>query len=572
MFEDASVVTSKKEEQAQQRLASRVRASYKREVSRLRKEYMDEYLKHKSEDDAVRDAEMAEIKRRRLERQRIKNIRSAENAVRQAELRRQTHLAFQDHLRQQQEIRDTRKELIRKARQLVIDELEEEAPLWLTTAEEIDAAFSHENEQLLWSRPNGVIGVPNPSLDSHFWQYECHTWHMPKTYKTQREILLEEIEEQSYEQANIDPKYWNNSRLQSRERLERKAKLRAMVRWEGRKALLRKQKQSLDDASQPEEGEPPRPMYVPSLGVLADINAQEKEGSEILMNDPTTFFAFDRSSDVGVKEGEDAAYSGPSLGVPIGLRDPLRTGSPQGRVFPRGVGKLPKPDTRSEREKKRQEREEKLWAAAQVQARTEQDEIDMAADEDMDLGEPLDYDTNDNWDIDDEEWMKGLDPEKDADLISVPRERRYREEDIEWVADQLKGKVERIQKHLRNSINVMQQDTRSRKERQENQSPDVATTQANVSLMDEPTLETLSKAGIDIDELRSFVSSLSEDQLFTLLQMDIDGLGTQIEADDAEIARGIREKYPELSEEQILQFAALNKRLLRVEGDEDFPY
>ena len=54
--------------------------------------------------------------------------------------------------------------------------------------------------------------------------------------------------------------------------------------------------------------------------------------------------------------------------------------------------------------------------------------------------------------------------------------------------------------------------------------------------------------------------------------MDIDGLGTQIEADDAEIARGIREKYPELSEEQILQFAALNKRLLRVEGDEDFPY
>ena len=118
----------------------------------------------------------------------------------------------------------------------------------------------------------------------------------------------------------------------------------------------------------------------------------------------------------------------------------------------------------------------------------------------------------------------------------------------------------------------MQQDTRSRKDRQGNQTSDVATTQANVSLMDEPTLETLSKAGIDIDELQSFVSSLSEDQLFTLLQMDIDGLGTQIEADDAEIARGIREKYPELSEEQILQFAALNKRLLRVEGDEDFPY
>ena len=574
-FEDVSVATKKKEERSQQDLAARVRASYKREVSRLRKEYMDEYLLNKAQDEAVRDAEMAEIRRRRLERQRAKNIRSAENATRQAELRRQTHLAFQDHLRQQQEIRDARKNLMRRARQLVIDELEEEAPLWLTTSEEIEAAFSHSNEQLLWSRPNGVIGVPNPSLDSHFWQYECHTWHMPKTYKTQREILLEELEEQAYEKANIDPKFWNETRLQEREELERKAKLRAMVRWEGRKALLRRQKQSLDEISQPEQGEPPRPMSVPSLGVLSNVSAQEKEGSKMLMNDPTAFFLFDRSSETNNTDDVDSKYEGPSLGVPIGLRDPLRTGSPQGRVFPRGVGKLPKPDTRSEREKKRQEREEKLWAAAQVQARTEQDEIDMAADEDMDIGEPLDYDNNDDWDPDDEEWMKGLDPEKDADLINTPRELRYREEDIEWVAEQLKGKVEQIQRNLRNIVNVMQQDSRPRKERRELESLEVAgdRTEESDPLLDDPTLEKLAEAGVDAEELESFVSSLSEEQLFSLLQMDIESLGSPEQSDvsDSEMTRDIAEKYPDFSEEQIAQFVAINRKLLRVEEDEEIP-
>ena len=267
----------------------RRKAAYNRQVSLLRKEYMDEYSKYKAEEQAARETERAEVTRLRLERQRAKNERSAQNALRQEELRRQAHLAFQDHLRVQQEKRDEMKKLFTKARQLIVDELEEEAPLWLTTREEVDSAFTHEAEQLLWSRKNGILGAPNPSLDSHFWQYECHTWHMRKTYKTQKEILLEEFEEKAYNEANIDPHFWTPERVQEHDELDRKARLRAMVRVEGRKSLLKRQKQYLDEDNVTEDGEPPRPAPIPSLGVLANMNAQENEGVQLLFKDPTNF-------------------------------------------------------------------------------------------------------------------------------------------------------------------------------------------------------------------------------------------------------------------------------------------
>jgi hypothetical protein len=588
-LDENAVASTKKEERTQQLAAGKLRASYKRQVSRLRKTYIEEYLQNKARDDAARDAQAAEAKRRRLERQRSKNMRSVENAQRQEELRRQTHLAFQDHLQTQQEKREKHQALFKRARQKIIDELEEEAHLWLTKPEEVEAAFTHESEQLLWARPNGVLGVPNPSLDSHFWQYECHTWQMRKTYKTQREILLEELVQEAFDEANIDPNFWTPERVQEREALERKAKLRAMVRAEGRKALLKRQQEYLEDSSVTEKGEPPRPMSIPSLAVLADVKAQEKEGAELLLKDPTKFFIFDRSVEGTTSrqsgyakmsaDDDSTEYTGPSLGVPIELFDPLRTGSPQGRVFPQGIGKFPKPDMRSEREKKRQQREEKLWAAAEAQARTEQDEIDMAADEDMDLGDPIDYDNMENWDADDEEWLRGLDPERDADIISVPKELRYREEDIEWVMGELNGKVEKIRSHIRNTVNVMQQDLKAKKERRENQkalgasdvvdpAPGSATTDdEDVSILDEETVEKLIVGGVDVERVNAFVESLTEDQLIVLFGMGAETLESQglVGATSDEISKYISGKIPDLSEEQIAQFVTLHTQLLQID-------
>jgi hypothetical protein len=539
----AASVAPKEDPQINKRIAleyGRRRAAYKRQVSELRKEYLDEYLRHKAEDDAERARDQAEATRHRLERQRAKNERSAENAIRQEELRRQTHLAFQDHLQRQQEIRDEKNELMRRARQLLIDELEEEAHLWMTTPEEVDNAFTHEAEQLLWARPNGVLGVPNPSLDSHFWQYECHTWHMQKTYKTQREILLEEIEEETYNAANIDPNVWTPERIAEQDKLERKARLRALVRNEGRKALVKKQMEYLHEEQVTEPGEPPKAPPVPSLRVLSDIRAQEKEGSEMLFKDPTKFFIFDRSTlpssrnegDGDGGEIESNSYSGPSLGVPIDVRDPLRSGSPQGRVFPRVIGKMPKPDMRSEKERKRQEREDRLWAAAQAQARTDQDEIDMAADEDMELGEPLDYDSIEDWDSDDEEWIKGLDPEADADIINIPRELRYKEEDIEWVIEQLEKKASQVESNVRNSLGAVQQELRSKLDRQEKErqsgvvlneesKEDSVVDQADSAFLDVASLQKLEAAGVDATKLESVLSGLSQDQLVQVFDASV---------------------------------------------------
>jgi hypothetical protein len=536
-----------------------LRASYKRQVSKLRKEYMDEYQRHKAQDEAERETERAETTRKRLLRQRAKNERSVQNALRQKELRRQAALAFEDHLRTQQEIRDSKKQLVRRAQQLLIAELEEESKLWLTTPDEVEAAFTDEAEQLLWARPQGVLGVANPSLDSLFWNYEGHTWDMSKTYKTQSQMLLEEFEEDAYLSTNIDPSVWTPERVEEQEALENKAQLRANIRVEGRRSLLRRQKEYLDEENETKPGEPPKPMPVPSLSVLGNIKAQEMEGAELVLKDPTKFFIFDETgntSSTSMSEESDdietQSYTGPSLGTPVAIRDLLRTGQPQGRVFPVGVGKLPKPDTRTEKEKKRQERQERLWAAAQAQAKPDANELELIPEEDREIGEPIDYDDNEDWDSDDEEWAKGLDPELDSDVLNVPREFRYREEDIDYVIEKLESKARTMESHVRNTIQTMEQEARARKDRTEGRA-DGDEDSASEPFFDAATCEKLRGVGADVDKYEKLMSSLSHDQLLSLFGLEAQRRESSSVGDgiDEPSSSSIFESIPGLSEEQI---------------------
>jgi hypothetical protein len=563
----------------------RQRAAYNRQVKQARKEYMEEYERHKKEDEAQREVEQAAITRRRLERQRRKNERSVENARRQVELRRQAKLAFEDHLRVQQERREAHKDLMKRARQLLIDELEEESSLWLTTADEVEAAFTHEAEQLLWARPQGVLGVPNPSPDSHFWCYQGHTWDMSKTYKTQSQLLLEEMEEEAYLETNIDPNVWTTERVAEQEALERKAQLRSNVRSSGRLALLKRQRDYLQQDHETMDDEPPKPMPVPSLGILANTSALEAEGSKLLLEDPTKFFVFE-NSETGSSQNDDegnstddsssGAYSGPSLGTPIGIRDPLRTGQPQGRVFPVGVGKLPKPDLRTEKEKKRQEREERLWAAAQVK-NSEPGELDLVAEEDREIGEPLDYDANDDWDSDDEEWVKGLDPEKDADIFNVPKEYRYREEDIDFVIENLEKKAQIMQSHVQNTIQNMEQEARSRLDRKDeevrmqdvgllavNEEVDPSVPSSPSPFFNETTVEMLTSVGADVDKYERIMSSLSQEQLLSLFALESQkrgASGTPSVASGESASSKVFETIPGLTEQQIVGLTELESFL-----------
>ena len=511
------------------------KASYKRKVGTLRRQYLEEYKKHAAQDLAEKDAAVAATTRRRLERQRAKNEKSFQNAVRQEELRRQTKAAFEDHLRQQQAIREQKDALHQRARQLLVDELEEESHLWLTTPEEVTAAFDDpNNEQKLWARPQGVLGVPNPSLDSHFWSYEGHTWDRSKTYKTRSEVLLEQLEHEAYVGTNVDfDNFWTKEHIEETEAIEQKAKLRATVRQAGRRALLQRQKDYLHTEQETAEGEPPKPPPIPSLSVLGNVSAQEKEGAELLLKDPTKFFVFDGSSSSrnskGESDDEKDIYSGTSLGVPVALRDPLRTGKPQGRVFPIPVGKLPKPDLRSEKEKKRQEREERLWAAAGKGAGAdgESDEDFLLAEEDREIGEAIDYEeAHANWDSDDEDWEKGLDEDLDKEILAVPRELRYRDEDLDQVIEDLEAKARTMQSHVQNSIKTIQQEALSRLDRTEQDVEEGSKDDEDSPFFDSETTEKLMAVGADVDKYEELMASLTHEQLLSLFGLEARELPT----------------------------------------------
>lgn len=454
-----------KEETIRRKLAARDfnnrRASYKRQVTALRREYAEQVAKQRAADAAEEAERRQKLTRQRLERQRLKNLKSAANALREKEMKEQREREFNEHLEDQQLIREAKHGRYTAARQLVIDELEKEAPLWLTTRDEVEAAFTPQSEQLLWARPGGILGAPNPSIDSHFWQYETHTWHMEKTYKSQREVLLQDVEEMAYEEANVDPTYWTADRLLEHERLERKARLRAMVHSVGRSELLRKQRELIEEDQS--QDEIPKERKAPSLNMLNNNSALEREGVEVLMRDPTKFFVFDpvNASNEG-NTTESDKYDGPTLGAPIALRDLLRDNSPDGNVFPQVVGKLPKPDKRTEREKKLADREEKMWAAAQVEAQKELDLSGGVVDDDDDREPDLDYDSL-QWDSDDEEWNRGLDPETDKEILATPPNRRYNEEDIGWVLEKLDEKLKYQEQQFAQDIDNMKDEIRLQK-------------------------------------------------------------------------------------------------------------
>ena len=101
---------------------------------------------------------------------------------------------------------------------------------WLATEEEVDHVFGVTVvDQKLWVGAGGYIGAPVPTEDAKFWS----------------------LEEHFYKEANVDADYWTHERLAQRHELEQKAKLRAVVREEGRKALLMKQRKMMQESHHP---------------------------------------------------------------------------------------------------------------------------------------------------------------------------------------------------------------------------------------------------------------------------------------------------------------------------------
>ena len=444
LLSSSSASASKKQKQVVSQNFNNKRAAYKNAVGKLRSQYAFEIQQQKQSDEKALKEAKAKETRKRLERQRVKNLKSVKNAMRHEEQRRvQAELSI-DKIEQSQELIQKKQETFDKARQLVLQELKKESQYWLTTSQEVDQALTSETQiQSLWSRPGGYIGASLPSQDAEYWKFESHTWDMSKTYTSLREKQMQELEDMAYFDANLSEKYWNDERIQFQNELEEKAKLRALVREQGRKSLLMKQRQMMQDIYTQEntvgpDGLPvvPKTMTAPSLNVLADYEAMEKEGVKILQENPEQFFVFDSSDTEGSK------------GKPLRLKDPVRDLSGTNTPYPEILGRPPKADTRTEREKKRQEREERMLAAAQQE---EASGVEYAADDEIaPSSQPLDYDQLANFgDASDTEWEEGLDPNSDADLLETPRDKRFTEDDVEWMITHLEKKIASIEELMK---------------------------------------------------------------------------------------------------------------------------
>jgi len=391
------------------------RLEYEKAVSSLRKQYAKEVEKEKqSQQKEEEEARLAQI-RKRLEGQRRKHVRATYHAQLEKEKREVRALEHVEEVKVSQDQLQKQKDRIKKAQALLIAELEEEAPYWFTTEEEVEEIFSNkEVEQQLWTHPGGCIGAPGPSEDAEFWKYVSHTWDMSRTYPSPRDLLLEQFQDDIYEETNVDyDTYWTDQRQQATEEIRDKAKLRALVREQGRRSLLQKQRKMLQDQyskASEENNNLPKTMPAPKLQVLANIKAMEEEGVNILKENISNFIQPDNKKPI------------------------VET-----NFYPSFIGRLRRPDTRTEKEKKRDAREEKLLAAAAAK-----DAIEYAAEESLADGrDPLNYNELANQkDEEDALWERGVD---DEELLALPSHLRYSKEDIEWIVSQLELRMSKLQ-------------------------------------------------------------------------------------------------------------------------------
>jgi len=623
--EEMDARSYRKKQQMYAQVYNRQRSIYNQAVSTIRKQYAEE-IRVQVESQKTQEEELrAAILRARLQRQRLKNIQSAKNALRHEQEREKQKILFQEKIKQQQVIREKEKQLTHQARALALVELEKDAKYWMSTVQEVEEMFATpsimEVEQKLWARPGGYLGSPNPSIHDEFWRFESHTWDMSKTYPSPRDLLLEDLQEFSYQQANMpseDPTspssrktvYWTQERVLAQDELEEKAKLRALVREEGRKALLLQQRQRMQDdyaLKVKELGQTyglskdvqyPLELPSPTLDILGNYQAMEREGVKLLEAEPERFFVFDSTVDTSssggtatsssstarsdsmvnvtggndddeTKDVETTASIKRALGRPIALRDPIRDTSPTRTPYPQLVGRLLKPDTRTEREKKRDEKQEKMWAAANATLAAA-GKVDVAADDDLkNVGgpsEPMEYNIFGNrGDEEDVAWeqslMREVDDEKDREeLLQTPRDQRYSEEDIDWIIGQLEKRIQALEDILKFEEDSARRShaTKGSTDRQDGISQSIGVGNKDATLDDDPVVQALGQKTIKsvaIDERgREYTS-------YTVVDEDdhVDAKGLDFKLEDYVDIKAITSIMDELSTEQIAALEVLGQ-------------
>lgn len=558
------------------------RAHYNRAVSALRKQYFTELENERRIEARRKKSAEAKHKRETLERRRLKAMRTAANAQRQIEKREDRMREWGEELAITQKERDAKKEIYQQARQRIVDELEAECHLWLTTPEEVeDALGSLSAPQKLWTRAGGMVGAPSGQDTGFgdfgdFWRYESHTWDSRPTYKSPQELMLEEIEYMAYLQANNNPKYWTKDRVMKEEHKEQRARLRSIIREEGRRSLLNKQREMMRDiyGKDPrqkgqKDGDnkggrlPPSVMPAPKLDYLADYEAQEREGVEILKRNPRKFFIFENdlpnaqnARELRSEDEEESSSNLGSLGRPVGLKNPFFGDKPT--AFPVRMGRDLPPDTRTEKEKKRDERQERMRVAAEEAALAAKTgtsyEVAMAAEEDLEDGsEDVDYDKaeeeaeNELWVDQQDEW-KPLD-KKVFDMTAPAH--RVTPDEVEWIISELKRKTDAMQERIEFENKIR------KKELQKTFGPDG--NNKPVDSIEEVDRNLMEVLGYDMGKMEALVRELTPEQADMLDKVDFAGRADITE----EIMMDELRVVPGLTEEQIRVMAELEMQLLK---------
>ena len=85
--------------------------------------------------------------------------------MRQVQKAQERHAEWTKELEMTQQLRERKKGLYQKARQRVVDQLEQEAHLWLTNEKEVEKALGNPMaSQILWVRAGGMIGAPGGTV------------------------------------------------------------------------------------------------------------------------------------------------------------------------------------------------------------------------------------------------------------------------------------------------------------------------------------------------------------------------------------------------------------------------
>lgn len=385
------------------------RKIYRKQVSELRKQYKIEVdVKRQVEErekERITTKEAIEVAQRR----KIKLLKAIENERMQREIQAERRKAFGEYLKEVQIARDARRGRYKKARELVIKELEAESHLWMTTSAEVDKVLDDKNAmQELWANPY-TIGARPP--DSELWRFESHTADMSRSYPKRRELLLEDILSDVFAEENIDTTYWPNEKMDEVFQRNQRKKLHAMIRREGRRRLLRRQSELMKEhftlAPNQKEAGVPLKLPPPDLNVLADEKMMEEEGLKALFENPESFLQIIDGKVVSIK---DEFFH-----------------LPDGKPFPLFIGDdtpLNRPKKKEPTKKSKQQQKKESPAPDQ-----EEESVDRFMDEESPefLQSSKQVVSNDAL-------------ENDEDFF-IPEENRYTARDVDWVSEKLQTKI-----------------------------------------------------------------------------------------------------------------------------------